>query len=209
MKITKYLHSCLLIEDQEKTILIDPGSYSTPVLDIAAISNLDYLLFTHEHADHLNVSFVKEVVQKFPDVKIITNPSIVAILEKEGIKATSDGDDIVSLEVLTHEKLWDKEPPQNAVFTVFGKLTHPGDCMQFTKTAEILALPLQAPWGSTNQSVIKALELQPKVIIPIHDWQWKDVFRVGMYDRLEGFFEEKGIEFRKIATGKTEKSINP
>lgn len=203
MKITKYLHSCLLIEEQNKTILIDPGSYSTPILDLATISNLDYLLFTHEHPDHFDIPFTKQLVEKFPDVKIVTNPSIVAILEKDRIQAASTGDNIVALEVLSHEKLWDKEPPQNAVFTIFGKLTHPGDCMQFTTTAEILALPLQAPWGSTNQAVIKALEVQPKVIIPIHDWHWKDEVRIQMYERLQGFFREKGIEFKVVKTGET------
>lgn len=201
MKITKYLHSCLLVEEQETTILADPGNYSTPILDIAAITSLDYLLFTHEHPDHLDIPFVKKVIHKFPDVTILTNPSIVAILEKENIKATTEGNEVIQLEVLTHEKLWDKEPPQNAVFTVFGKLTLPGDCMQFTKTAEILALPVQAPWGSTNQSVTKALEVKPKVIIPIHDWQWKDEFRIVMYERLAEFFKEKGIEFKSPETG--------
>ena len=205
MIITKFLHSCLLIENQGKTALIDPGNftYEANALDLTTLPNLDYLLFTHEHPDHFYLPFVKEIVQKFPEAHIITNPSIVSILEKENIKATSEGNNDIKLDVVTHEKLWDKIPPPNAIFTIFNRLTHPGDAMSFTSSADILALPLQAPWGSTNQSVMKALAAQPKVIIPIHDWHWKDEFRTAMYDRLETFFNTQGISFKGLETGQT------
>ncbi len=203
MKITKYLHSCLLVEEQGKTLLFDPGifTYNAKVLDIQKLAALDYILITHEHPDHMHLPLIHELVAKFPEVKIITNPSIVKLLEKENIKALSTDDDIVSLELLTHEKLWDKEPPQNAVISIFDKLTHVGDSMHFSKSYNVLALPLTAPWGSTTDAVIKALEMNPKIIIPIHDFMWKDEIRVAMYDRLTGFFKEKGIEFKSMETG--------
>lgn len=205
MHITKYLHSCLLVEEQGKTMLIDPGNftYNAHVFAVDKLEKLDYILITHEHEDHFYLPFVKEILQRFPDVTIITNPSIVAILEKEGITAASEENEDVKLDVIAHEKLWDKEPPQNAVFKIFGKLVHPGDSLHFTTTGDILALPLQAPWGSTTQAVEKALEMQPKVIIPIHDWHWKDEVREAMYDRLTGFFKEKEIEFKNVKTGET------
>lgn len=203
MKITKYLHSCLLVENEDKTILIDPGIFTAmaKALDVNSINRLDYLLFTHEHPDHMHLPLVHELVANFPDVKIITNPSIVEILKKENIKATAEGDETVQLDVVMHEQLWDKEPPQNAIYTVFGRLTHPGDAMSFTKSAEILALPVTAPWGSTSQAVNKALEVGPKTIIPIHDFMWKDDFRKNLYQRLHEFFKEKGIDFRSVETG--------
>ena len=99
--------------------------------------------------------------------------------------------------------MWDKEPPENTVFTVFNKLVHPGDSHHFTSTGDILALPLQAPWGSTSAAVAKALEQKPKVILPIHDWHWKDAVRKGMYARLQPFFKEHGIEFKGLETGES------
>jgi L-ascorbate metabolism protein UlaG (beta-lactamase superfamily) len=203
MKITKYLHSCLLVEEQGKTILFDPGvfTYTEKALSAEKLTNLDYILITHEHEDHMSLPFIHELVSKFPEVKIITNPSIVSLLEKETIKSSSTGDDIVSLEILTHEKLWDKEPPQNAVISIFNKLTHAGDSLHFSKSSDILALPLTAPWGSTTEAVTKALAMGPKVIIPIHDFMWKDAIRIGMYERLQGFFKEKGIDFKSMETG--------
>src|SRR5690349_618041 len=153
MRITKYFHSCLLVENEGKIVLIDPGIFSVQALEAAKLSKLDYLLFTHEHPDHMHLPLVQELVAKFPNVKIITNPSIVEILKNENIQATSMGDNVVSLEAANHERLWDKNPPENVVVTVFNKLTHVGDALHFSKTAEVLALPITAPWGSTTDAV--------------------------------------------------------
>lgn len=207
MKISKHLHSCLFIEDQNKTVIIDPGvfTYQDKALDINSITSLDYILITHEHPDHMYVPFIKELVEKFPEVKVISNPSIEKILGEEKIPVHTDlsvipADAGIQFEEFPHEKLWDKEPPQNVVFTVFNKLTHPGDSHHFETTSEILALPVTAPWGSTTEAVELALRLKPKVIIPIHDWMWKDQIRQAMYQRLQEFFKEKGIDFKPLET---------
>jgi L-ascorbate metabolism protein UlaG (beta-lactamase superfamily) len=203
MKISKHLHSCLLVQEQEKTFLIDPGifTYQEKALDIHKLDKLDYLLITHEHPDHMYLPFIKEIVAKFPKVKIITNQSIVKILEKETIKATSEGDSVVTVENVPHEKLWDSQPPENVLLTVFGKLAIPGDSIHFQTQAEVIALPIVAPWGSTTDAVNLALKLQPKVIIPIHDWMYKDSIRQGMYQRLHDFFKTNGIDFKSLETG--------
>lgn len=203
MNVTKYLHSCLLIEDQNKTILMDPGifTYNEKVLNIESLSSLDYILITHEHFDHLHVPFIKELVTKFPQVKIITTKSAVSILEKEDISADSLGNDHISLLEAPHEELWDTEVPENALIHVLDKLSHPGDSLHLAKSKDILALPITAPWGSTTASVEKALALHPKVIIPVHDYMWKDEIRKTMYQRLRDFFAKNDIDFRPMETG--------
>lgn len=205
MQISKHLHSCLLVKDQNQTILIDPGNftYAAHALDLNNLNQLDYILITHEHADHFHLPLIKDLLHKFPNVKIISNPSVVTILQTENITASSEGNEVIEMETLTHEKLWDKEPPQNTIFKIFRKLTHPGDSLHFTTSSDILALPLTAPWGSTTEAVKKALEINPKVIIPIHDFMWKDEIRVAMYERLTDFFKTRGIEFKGLKTGET------
>jgi L-ascorbate metabolism protein UlaG (beta-lactamase superfamily) len=203
MKISKHLHSCLFVEEQDKTYLIDPGifTYQEKALDINQLTKLDYLLITHDHPDHFYLPFVKEIVAKFPTTKIITTNEITEQLAKEAITATYEADATVSLTRVPHEHLWDKEPPENVLITVFGKLATPGDSHHFETSAEILALPIQAPWGSTTDAVNLAVKLQPKVIIPVHDWMWRDDFRKTMYQRLAEFFKTKNIDFKAIETG--------
>lgn len=203
MKISKHLHSCLLVEEQGKTFLFDPGifTYQEKALDITQLTKLDYLLITHDHPDHLYMPYVLELLAKFPNVKIITNNAIVEVLAKQNIPSTYEGDTIVSVTNVPHESLWDKEPPENVMITIFNKLASPGDSHHFENSADILALPIQAPWGSTTEAVNLALKLQPKVIIPVHDWMWKDDFRKTIYQRLKEFFQTKNIDFKAVETG--------
>jgi L-ascorbate metabolism protein UlaG (beta-lactamase superfamily) len=203
MKITKYLHSCIVVEDQNMTFLFDPGvfTYNAQVLDLTKFSKLDYLLITHEHPDHFHLPFIKEIVAKFPQVKIVTNKSVVEILQKENIAASSQKDEFVQLENESHEKLWDVKAPENVVIHILNKFTHVGDTVHFSKTHDVLALPITAPWGSTTEAINKALSSKPKIIIPVHDWMWKDEVRKAMYQRLTEFLPTYGIQFKGIETG--------
>jgi L-ascorbate metabolism protein UlaG (beta-lactamase superfamily) len=204
MTISKHIHSCLLIEDQGKTVLIDPGIFTAQAkaLPLESLPKLDYITITHEHADHMYLPLLHELVEKFPNVKIITNASAAKILNEQNIQTLTSGDEIISYTDAPHEKLWDAEVPQNIVINLFGRLTHPGDSLHFSETSEILALPIQAPWGSTTAAVTKALELKPKIIIPIHDWMWKDEIRLAMHQRLKEFFSKHEIRFESLETGK-------
>lgn len=203
MLLTKYQHSCILLEDQGKTILIDPGNYSTELLQPESLSALDYLLITHEHMDHMDIPTIKTLAAKFPKLKIITNNSVKNILEKEGIAASVQSDEIVQIEPVPHEKIWMGQPAENIEVTVFDKLSHPGDSLSFDKTAEILCLPISGPWCNTTQAVELGEKVKPKIIIPIHDFHWKDDVRIGMYQRLHDYFEQRGIDFKVLENGKT------
>lgn len=201
MKITKYNHSCLLIEDQGKVILIDPGNYSAPIFPLNELKQLDYILITHQHQDHFDMEFVKKLVAKFPDVKIITTNAIVEQLRNDGITATTEGDETVQVTPVPHEKVWAAPMGENIMVTVFGRLAHPGDSHTFTTDAEILALPVAAPWGSTTTAVELAEKLHPKVIIPIHDYMLKDESRKMTYQWIAGYLQSKGIDFKQIESG--------
>lgn len=204
MKITKFVHSCLLIEELDKTILIDPGNYTfeEKALDLGSIPTLDYLLITHEHQDHMYIPLIKEIVQKFPAVKMISNSSVAGILRNEGITVDTQSDQLIQLETIPHDKNFMGPTVQNTIFTIGGRLTHPGDSHHFAKTSEILALPVTAPWGSTAGAVELAEKLKPKIIIPIHDWHWNEKARENMYKRLEDYFASMEIKFLGLETGK-------
>lgn len=203
MKITKYNHSCLLVEDTDNQLntLIDPGNYSADVLDVEKLPKLNYLLITHTHHDHCYLPFIKQVLAKNPDVTIITTSEVVEQLAKENITATNTGDGYITVEPVPHEKVWAAIQAQNIMVTVGGRLAHPGDSHTFSTNAEILALPVAAPWGSTTKAVEIAEQLHPKVIIPIHDFMLKDDNRQGIYGWIKAYLSPKGIDFRAVETG--------
>lgn len=203
MKISKHIHSCLLVEDQGKTILIDPGNYTFEerALDIGKLEKLDFILITHEHQDHVYLPFLRAILEKFTDVEIITNSAVAGILANENIKCSTSENEYIKMASAPHELVLGKKSFDNTIFNILGQLTHPGDSLQFDKTCDVLALPIQAPWGSFVASVEKAASLKPKIVIPIHDWHWKDVARKKLYEAAKNYLAERGIDFRGLELG--------
>lgn len=152
MKITKLGHCCLLIEHKNKRILTDPGSYSISQNEVFEI---DLILITHEHPDHLHIESLEIVLKNNPNAKIITNKSVGKILFEKNIKfeiledkqATSF--ESIKLEGFgtEHEEIYQQlGKVENTGYFIDDKLFYPGDA--FTnpgKQVEILAFPIVAP----------------------------------------------------------------
>src|SRR3989344_3461192 len=84
MKIRKLVHCCLVIEEGGKRIMTDPGSYTAE--EHTKEKNIDIILITHEHGDHLHVESLKRILQNNPNALIITNSAVGKILDAEGIR---------------------------------------------------------------------------------------------------------------------------
>jgi L-ascorbate metabolism protein UlaG (beta-lactamase superfamily) len=206
MKVTKYAHSCLLVEDENIYVLIDPGIYSEQFEDkLLSLSKLDFILITHDHFDHFSIPLIKALSTKFPDVIIVGTQSVKEKLLQENIDVQNEPNNLIHYADSPHEKMFFKGPmAENIAFTIFDKLTHPGDSFQFSQTAIILALPVVAPWGSSVQAFTKALQVKPKIIIPIHDAMMKDeAIQSFLYPSLTKVFSEEGIEFKGLRSGET------
>ncbi len=176
MKITKLGHSCILIEEKGVKILTDPGNYSMAQNNI---KNIDIILITHQHQDHCDISSIKTILSNNPQGKIITNKSVSIILKKNEIE---------SIVVENEQFFQEKEVPiegfgknhaiiytsipviQNIGYLINNKMFFPGDALiKPKKSIEILALPVYAPWMRISEAIDYAIELKPKVCIPIHD----------------------------------------
>ncbi|MEK7594826.1 MAG: MBL fold metallo-hydrolase [Patescibacteria group bacterium] len=202
MKITKYMHSCLLVETPDRVAIFDPGVMSVEALSGVKLDRLDDIFITHVHHDHFDIGLVKGFVAQFPDVRITSTPEVVAKLEAEGIKATDQPSDGLAFFDSPHEQIHDPTAtPQQVGIHYLGQLSHPGDSHSFTETKAILALPMQAPWGSNVRAYNLALELKPQHVLPIHDWHWNDTARQQAYDRCEQLLSAQGIKFHQLKTG--------
>lgn len=203
MKITKFVHACLLVETPDRVALFDPGIMSTPNIDIGKLTRLEDIFITHEHADHKDIPFIKQLIAKFPDVRITTTAEVVKQLAAEGIKATNAPSEGIEFFDSPHESVAPLfgSPPEEIGIHYLGVLSHPGDSHSFHETKAILALPVSAPWGSTIRALNLALELKPRHVLPIHDWHWHDQAREQTYAMFEKVLGEQGITFHKLQTG--------
>jgi L-ascorbate metabolism protein UlaG (beta-lactamase superfamily) len=176
MKITKFGHCCLLIEEKGLRILTDPGNYTTQQNEV---TDIDIILITHEHGDHLHIESVKKIVTNNPGVLIITNKSVAPLLDEAEIPYTLINDkDIMEIKSVLFEAY--EEPHaiihsslprvQNSGFFIAKKLFYPGDALiDPQKEIDILALPVAGPWIKISEAIDYALKLKPKKCFPVHD----------------------------------------
>lgn len=180
MKITKFGHCCLLIEEKGVRILTDPGIYSTQQNEV---KNIDVILITHEHADHCHVDSLKALLKNNPQAQVITNNDVGALLTKEGISfgLVEDGQKADIRGVLIegfgrdHALIHASIPQiQNTGYFIDGKIFYPGDAFVIPgKPVEILALPVAGPWMRLAEAIDYALEIKPQTCFPVHEGMLK------------------------------------
>lgn len=166
----------MLIEEQSLRILTDPGWYSDAQ---DTLRDLDVVIITHEHGDHLDLLSLKRVLGNNPNVKILANPSVCAFLEKESIHAKrfEDGvcfeekgvriEGVGTYHAFLHPSI---SPILNTGYIIADNLYYPGDAFTVPpRPIEILALPVAGPWMRLAEGIDFARALKPKVCFPVHE----------------------------------------
>ncbi|MCL5667219.1 MAG: MBL fold metallo-hydrolase [Patescibacteria group bacterium] len=200
MKITKIGHCCLVIKDQGKTVLTDPGIFSDGQNKITGI---DIVLITHEHQDHLHIDSLKIILQNNPQAAVVTNSGVGKLLDKENIpyQLLEDGNkkmfDGLLIEAFgnEHANIYPSIlKVQNTGYLISKRLYYPGDAFTMPgKQVEILALPVIGPWLHIAEAINFALAIRPKYAFPVHDGFLK--FGGPFYNIPKGIIEPQGIKF--------------
>ena len=73
MRITHLGHSAVLVETEDARILLDPGNFSDAW---HALTDLDAVLITHQHPDHLDPEHVPVLLAANPAARMLVEPSI-------------------------------------------------------------------------------------------------------------------------------------
>jgi len=214
MKIHKISHCCLVIdlktkEGQSRRILLDPGFYS--VEKHSKVNKIDIVLITHEHADHFHIESLKELLKNHPEVEIITNTGVGAILVREGITHhVMEHGDIIDTKGV-HIEAYGKDhalmhksipPAANVGFFIQNTFFFPGDAFTLiNKEIKLLALPVAGPWMKISEALDYALTLKPIKAFPVHDAGSTSISFVHSF--VERVLGPKGIEFINLEDGGT------
>ncbi|MGW5847261.1 MBL fold metallo-hydrolase [Streptomyces sp. NPDC055254] len=188
MKLTKRLHSCVQLEKDGRTLVIDPGAFSEPDAGLGA----DALLVTHEHPDHFEEGRLRAALDANPAAALWTLRSVaekLAAAYPGRVHTVGHGDTFTAagFEVQVHGELHAVIHPDlprvtNVGYFVDGSLFHPGDALTVPGApVETLMLPVHAPWNKISEVIDYVREVKPRRAIDIHDAYLADIAR-PVYD---------------------------
>jgi len=177
MKITHFGHACTLLETATVRILVDPGSFSSGFDDLV---DLDAIVITHQHADHVDVDRVPELVKRNPRVRVYADAATAQLLAPHDIPTSllslgdrlTIGDSTIDVVGGTHAVIHPDIPDiSNAGLIVDdGAVYHPGDALFVPEQeVDILLTPISGPWLRIADPIDFVRAVAPRVVVPIHE----------------------------------------
>jgi L-ascorbate metabolism protein UlaG (beta-lactamase superfamily) len=213
MRVAKFIHACLLVENGGDRILFDPGTFTFAgdAVPLETFERISALVITHRHADHVDAQAVKRIVERNRSAAVLANADVRELLRAAGLETNVEvfeegtrrvGETSLVAIPAPHAALLNATPPPNTAYVVAETLLHPGD--SFAKSLDacrgipLLALPVAAPWTSEIGAGEFADRIAPRSVVPIHDGYVKEPFARMRHENWEKHFARQGVSFRSL-----------
>ncbi|MEO6144323.1 MAG: MBL fold metallo-hydrolase, partial [Dermatophilaceae bacterium] len=189
------------------------GAFSPGITDVTGI---DVILVTHQHPDHLDLQRLPALLEANPQARLYAEPQAAAVMEEAGIGAehTLSGTTLAFGRVEV-TPVGEQHALINEVLPRIGNLGvvlrstgeptlfHPGDAYDAAPgQIDILALPLNAPWAASRDTVAFAQRISPRICVPIHDALLSGIGRQLYLSQVRTFGPES-MEVRDLSDGVT------
>ena len=207
MRISKYEHALLIVEQSAAQLVIDPGSYS----NLPELQNVVAVVFTHLHDDHTSQEHAQTISRNFPAVKMFGTQEVVEKLTGLNVQAVYHGDHYevgpfqIDFYGDLHQVIHRSIPlVQNVGVMINSQLYYPGDSYTFPEqSVEILACPTSAPWLRISD-VMDFLDLiRPKKCFATHNALLSEQGHALQNNRVQQIVEKHGGEFRYLNVGES------
>jgi L-ascorbate metabolism protein UlaG (beta-lactamase superfamily) len=201
MRLTRYTHACVRLDDGARALVIDPGIWAEDI----ALDGVTDVLVTHEHFDHVDA---KRLAGR--GLTIHAPEPVVALLAAEGVPATAvePGQRFTAagFDVRTfggrHADVYGGMPGcANIGYVIDENVYHPGDSV-FVPDIPVrtLLVPVAGPWLKLAETIDFTREIRPVRAYPIHDAILNEIGQ-GMADNWLGRTGE--TDYQRLAPGQT------
>ena len=204
MRVTKHEHAALTIRDSGSTLIIDPGSFTTPLDDLGDVVGI---LITHEHADHWTPDHLDRLLKYAPGTPIYGPQGVAQAAAGYDITVVASGDTLtlgpftVKFFGGTHAMIHQSIPlVDNVGVLVNGDFYYPGDSYAVPKgvAVKLLAAPVGAPWLKIGEAMDFVLAVAPRQAFATHDMTLSVIGRNMGRARLRWATEQNGGEFFEL-----------
>jgi len=209
MRVTKFEHAALRIQQGDDILLIDPGSFTAPLNDLGG---LVALVITHEHPDHWTPEHLDRILRAAPGTPIYAPAGVASAAEGYEISVVAPGDTVeigaFTLRFFggTHEVIHSSLPTvDNVGVLVNDTFYYPGDSYAVPEGVEVgtLAAPLGAPWLKVGEAMDYVLAVNPRRAFGTHDMTLSVAGKTMHRQRLQWATEQGGGEFSVLEPGES------
>lgn len=176
MRIIKFGHACLRLEQGASRVVLDPGVFT----DREAVDGATAVLVTHEHPDHLDVDHLRAADAPIWTIAAVAGQITEAapdLVERVTVVAPGDQLDLGLAVTVVGEQhaVIHRDLPRvdNSGYLVSGggtSLFHPGDALTGPgRPVDVLCVPVSAPWLKVSEAVDFARAVGAPRNLAIHD----------------------------------------
>ncbi len=198
MRLTRWSHSCVALQADGRTLVIDPGGWSEP----RALDGADAVLVTHEHGDHVAVDRLRAADLPVWAPRGADLGDLPFTPVDTGQSLTVAGFDVLATGERHAAVVAGQDVCANLGYVVASgdeSVYHPGDALAVPDAAvTTLLVPMQASWLKTEEAIGFLRAVQPDRAVGIHDGQVNDRARASLNHWLA---TEGGTDYRWLAPG--------
>ncbi|MGV2983533.1 MBL fold metallo-hydrolase [Microbacterium sp. AGC85] len=204
MRVTKFEHATLRVDLSGDTLIVDPGSFTSPLADL---SGLVAVVITHEHPDHWTPDHLDRILRDAPGTPIFAPAGVAAASADHEITVVEPGDAVSAGHFALrffggdHEVIHASLPRvQNVGVLINEELYYPGDSYAVPEGVEVgtLAAPLGAPWLKIGEAMDFVLAVRPRRAFGVHDMTLSVIGRDMHRSRLKWATEQHRGEFFEL-----------
>ena len=219
MKITKYNQSCLLIETNNKRVLVDPGTIGYDESILNEWNNINYILVTHRHPDHCNEKAINIITERdqaliYTTQEVVDNTNLInPIIIKQGDIIDLDN---IKIEVTkaVHGFFTPMKNNNGEIFENVGFIIDDGnkrlyatsDTINFNNNykCDILCMPFNGNGLTLGivDGIMFAKDIGPEIVIPVHMEHSMPIMNPNL-EVLKSEFEKAGLSYKIMALKET------
>ena len=209
MKVTKQEHACLVIENAGRTLIVDPGSFTTLLV---GMSDVVAIVITHEHQDHWTADQLERILDRNPDVRIFGPAGVVTAASAFSVEVVKAGD-VVEVEPFSlrffggeHAVIHSSIPVvDNVGVLINDELYYAGDSFTIPEGVAVptLAVPSGAPWLKIGEVMDYVAAVAPKRGFAVHEMVLSVAGKAMSNARIELATKACGGEFFPLEPGES------